>query len=83
MAKEESVFEGMAVAILAFLGVMLLVVGLSFLSAYFVMLMVNYLFTATVLTAVFGVPAIGFWQAFVLSLLTGTLFKSTYSSSKK
>ena len=64
----------------AAVGLIAIVVGLSFLSAWFVMLMVNYLFTSAVLLTVFGVAKIGFWRAFVLTLLTGMLFKATVNS---
>ena len=45
-----------------------------------VMLIVNYLFTSTVLLAVFGIPALTFWKAFWLNWLCGILFKATNTS---
>ena len=73
--------------LLRFVGVavllVLLVLALATLSAWFVMLLVNYLFTLAVLTAVFGVAKIGLWHAWCLTVLLGILFKSTsYNSSK-
>ena len=67
----------------AVVGLIAIVVGLSFLSAWFVMLMVNYLFTSAVLLTVFGVAKIGFWRAFVLTVLTGTLFKVSILSPRR
>lgn len=66
-----------------FVLIALLVLGIATLSAWFVMLIVNYLFTPAVLTAVFGVAKLTLWRAWCLSLLSGILFKSTsYNSSK-
>ena len=59
---------------------MLIFVAVATFSAWFVMTMVNYLFTPALLTFVFGTAKIGFWQAWILSLLTGMLFKSTSTS---
>jgi len=53
---------------------------LATLSAWFVMLLINWLFTPTALMAVFGVAKIGFWKAWGISFLTSMLFKSTGSS---
>jgi hypothetical protein len=61
------------ISVLFFIPLFLL---LATLSAWFVMIMVNYLFTATLLVAVFGVAKIGLWQAWVLTVLLGILFKS-------
>jgi hypothetical protein len=61
--------------------VILAVVG--FLTAYFVMLAVNYLFTPATLLAVFGVAQFGFWRAYVLSLFCSFLFKSSASGTSK
>jgi hypothetical protein len=61
----------------------LLFLGVATLSAWFVMLLVNYLFTSAVLTAMFGVAKLTLWRAWCLTVLSGILFKSiTYNSSK-
>lgn len=57
--------------------VLFVIVGLSFLMAIPTMLIINYLFTSSVLMTVFGVVKITFWRAFWLSFLTSGLFKST------
>jgi hypothetical protein len=56
--------------------------ALSLLFAWATAALVNYLFAAAFLTFVFGTAKITFWQAFVLNLLTGLLFRSSSSSSK-
>lgn len=56
--------------------VLALAFGLSFLLAYPVMWAVNYLFASSFLALVFGTAKIGFWQAWVLSFVTGALFSS-------
>ena len=63
----------------------MLILGLAFLFAYPTMWLVNYLFTPTVLTAVFGVSKFGVYQAMALNTLAGLLVKSGSgsSSSKK
>jgi hypothetical protein len=58
------------------------IAALSLLMALPVMWLVNYLFTPQILLTVFGVSQITFWQALALNVLTGTLFKSSTSSSK-
>lgn len=47
--------------------------------AYPTMCLVNYLFTPTLLVAVFGMAKIGFWQALCLNTLASLLFKVTAS----
>jgi hypothetical protein len=59
---------------------MLIFVAVATFSAWFVMIMVNYLFNPMFIATVFGVGQLTFWKAWVLSLLTGTLFKSTSTS---
>lgn len=44
--------------------------------AFPIMWLVNYLFTPTLLSAIFGTAQIDFWQALCLSLLCASLFKS-------
>jgi hypothetical protein len=68
----------MGIGAVALIVVVLVVV--SVLVAYPVMLIINYLFAASFLRMVFGVPDLGFWQAFWLSVLCGSLFKSSSSS---
>jgi hypothetical protein len=51
-------------------------------AAYFTMIAVNYLFTSTLLLAIFGTAKIGFWQALVLNFISGVLFKSTFVNTK-
>jgi hypothetical protein len=70
-----------AIAVAA-VGIITLVVLLSFFGAYITLLIVNYLFTPAVLLTVFGVPALGFWKAFVLNLFIGT-FRAVSTSTKK
>ena len=58
-----------------------LLAGIAFAFAYPTLWCVNYLFTASVLMAAFGVPALTFWKALWLNVLCGLLFKG--SSSKQ
>jgi hypothetical protein len=51
--------------------------GISFLLAFPIMLIVNYEFTPTVLSALFGVAQMTFWRAFWLSMLINILFRDT------
>lgn len=55
---------------------LLLAAGLGLAFAFPVMWALNYVFASSVLIALFGVAKIGFWKAYVLSLLTAMLFKS-------
>jgi hypothetical protein len=66
-------------ALVIFLAALL---GLGMLMAYPTMWIVNYLFTAQLLTFVFGVAKIGFWQAFVLNMFFGTALPRTASGPK-
>lgn len=63
--------------------VIAVVVFVAFVTALPVMWIVNYLFTPTLLTSVFGTSQIGFWQAFWLAFLCGCLFKSSNSCTSK
>lgn len=65
----------------AFVILLALALGFAMLLAYPTMWIVNYLFTAQLLTFVFGAAKISFWQAFVLNLFFSFAFKSTSSSS--
>lgn len=60
----------------AVIGVTALIFVLALIGAYPTMWVVNYLFTSTVLTTVFG-GALTFWKAFWLNFLCGWLVKST------
>lgn len=60
--------------------VLLIVFAIATVSSWFVMVLINYLFTGTALLAVFGVAKLGLWRAWCLTLLTGLLFKG-YSST--
>jgi len=53
-----------------------LVLGLGLIFAFPVKWAINYVFTDGVRIALFGVAYVGFWKAYVLSLLTAMLFKS-------
>lgn len=66
----------MKVAVAVVLAV-LFVLGIGFLFAFPVKWALNYVFTDGVRLALFGVAYVGFWKAYVLSLLTAMLFKST------
>ena len=72
----ENVMKGIGALVVLFLVIAL--VGIVI--ALPTLLIVNYLFTATVLMAVFGIPALTFWKAFWLTILCGFLFKSTSTS---
>lgn len=69
---------------LAVVGIVGLVIGFSLLLAYPTMWVVNYLFAATTLKAIFGISQLTFWKAFWLNFICGTLFKrsSTTTASK-
>jgi hypothetical protein len=74
-------FVGMLVGLGAlFVG---LLVGFSALMAIPTLYIVNYLFSPTLLTLIFGVAKIGYCQAWVLNIFCGLLIKSTTLSSKK
>ena len=58
------------------------IAGFALLMALPTMWIINYLFTPSAITAVFGTSAIGFWKAFWLNFFFGIAFKSSSSSSK-
>ena len=60
-----------------------LIFGLGFVFAYPTMWLVNYLFTPTFLTFVFGTATLNVWHAWALNILAGLLFKSTSTSTSK
>lgn len=60
----------------AVIGVIGLIVLISFLFAFPVMWLVNALFTPALLLAVFGTAKLSVGQAWILSLLSGILFKN-------
>lgn len=57
--------------------------GIVLLFTFPVMWAINYVFTTSVLLALFGVPQITFWKTFVLSFVLGILFKGSSTSSSK
>ena len=59
------------------------VVLIGLLLGYPTMWMVNYLFTPSIISSLFGVAQLTFWRAFWLNCLCATLFKGTSSSSTK
>jgi hypothetical protein len=75
----ETVIKAVGTAVLLF-G---LIVLLSLLFAYPTLLVVNYLFTSSLLLKIFGIPALTFWKAFWLNYLCANLLKSTTTSSSK
>ena len=50
--------------------------GIGLLFAFPVKWILNYVFTDGVRIALFGVAYVGFWKAYLLSILTAMLFKS-------
>ena len=67
--------------LVAAIGLVAVIVGLSLLLAFPIMWLINYTFTTSVLLALFGVPQITFWKTVVLSVVTSWLFKGGSSSS--
>jgi hypothetical protein len=72
-----------AAIVLTGLGLVVLLTGLGFLLAYPTMWLVNYLFSATFLTFVFGTAKLSVLQAWVLNIVAGILFKSTNTTTSK
>jgi hypothetical protein len=72
------------VAVGAFVFALVLVAGLSLLMAYPTMWIVNYLFTSSVISGLFGVAQLTFWKALWLNYITAVFFKrtATVKSSK-
>ena len=60
-----------------------LIIGLALLFAFPLMWAINYVFASSVLLALFGVPQITFWKTVVLSIITGSLFKSSNTTVNK
>jgi hypothetical protein len=60
-----------------------LIFAFSALFAWFTMLLVNVLFTPTIIAAIFGTAKLTFWKALGLNLLAGFLFKSTSVNNAK
>jgi hypothetical protein len=56
------------------------VAGISLLMAYPTMWIVNYLFTSSVISGLFGVTQLTFWKALWLNYITAALFKSSAST---
>ena len=69
----ETFFKAIGVAVFGFI----VIVGISVLGAYPTKWVMNYLFSPSVLTALFGVAQLGFWKALALNFITSTLFKGT------
>ena len=69
--------------LVAAIGLVAVIVGLSLLLALPIMWLINYTFTTSVLLALFGVPQITVWKTVALSIVTGSLFKGSSSSSSK
>ena len=69
-----------AVVFAVFALVMYIVLGVLF--AWPTKWLVNYLFTPSVLKALFGVPHVDLWRAFALDVLCCTLFKGSAVTSK-
>jgi riboflavin transporter FmnP len=74
----EKVLEYVGIAVL----VLLLAVALATVSAWFVMVLVNYVFTIPIIFTVFGTAQLGFWKAWGLTVLASILFKSASFSTK-
>jgi hypothetical protein len=72
-----------AAYIIGVLGILAALVVIGLLLTYPLMWAINYVFTTSVLLAVFGVPQITFWKTFLLSFVTGWLFKGNSTSSSK
>ena len=79
----KELFIAVFAALGVFAGVVALIFGIGVLCAIPVYLIINYLFSATFLTLVIGSAKITFWQSYWLTVLSGFLFKSSGSSSKK
>lgn len=58
------------------------VAGISLLMAYPTMWIVNYLFTSSVISSLFGVAQLTFWKALWLNYITAALFKGTTTVNK-
>lgn len=67
----------------AFVLAVFIVAGLSLLMAYPTMWIVNYLFTSSVISSLFGVAQLTFWKALWLNYITAALFKGTTTIKSK
>ena len=74
--------EKFLAAVGAFVFAVILVTGLSLLMAYPTMWVVNYLFTSSVISGLFGVAQLTFWKALCLNYITAALFKGTTTVNK-
>jgi hypothetical protein len=64
-------------AVGAFVLVFVLAAGIALLMAYPTMWIVNYLFTSSVISGLFGVAQLTFWKALWLNYITVVFFKGT------
>lgn len=71
------------VALVAFVFVIAFIAGVSFLLAYPIMWLINYIFAPAVLTFVFGTPTIGVLKTWALTFVTGSLFKANVTTTSK
>lgn len=69
----KDVYESICVV----LGSILFVIVLCFISAWVVSMCWNY-----IMPYLFGLPTITYWQAFVIQILCGCLFKNNISSTR-
>lgn len=83
MKSLTEVVVALFVALGALAGVIALIFGISLLFAIPVYLIVNYLFSTSALTAVFGCAKLTFWQAYWLSVLSGFVLRGTTSTKKE
>jgi hypothetical protein len=68
--------------VVAVIGVLVLVFGLALLLAFPTMWAVNYLFSISLLTTIFGVAKLNFWRALVLNFVIGW-FSTSKTGEKK
>jgi len=68
--------------LVAFLGVLALIIGRAMLFSFPLMWAINWLFAPAVLTALFGVSKLTFWRTVILSIITSWLFKGSSTSTK-
>lgn len=72
----------LGVTLLAVLGAVVLLLGVGLILTYPLMLILNYVFTGSVLYALFGVYPLTFWKTYWLATALGWLFKSHNTSTK-
>lgn len=68
--------------IVTILGVLALLFVIAVVGAYPTMWLFNYLFAPSLLLAVFGVPALGFWKALAVNMFFGFFVKTSNTTSK-